>query len=276
MDNFFTQIEYVCFSDIGKFCSRNEDSYLCLHSDGVYVVADGLGGGCRGDLASKTVTEVIGEKLKHSCDESPGERIFCLNAAITEAHLAIQKQFFEYDGNFMGSTIAGIMFNPWNSESALVFNAGDSRVYRLRNNKLCQLTFDHTVASEIMFTDKKDILKYKGVLTHAIGIKGKMYVAYSDIKIEPEDLFFICSDGISTYIHDEQITELLASSDIGTIPEKMIQTVYKNNGKDNATAIIIKMPKKLFPSVVQCEIDIAESKYWESKVKTLGDSYGTI
>ncbi len=265
-NNYFNLLKYNYFSDIGKHRLTNEDAYLCLHKDGFYVVADGMGGGSAGDIASLQLVENLNQKLKNSYAESPGERKTCLQTALLYTHKSIQGYSQKHNFNFMGTTVAGIMFNPWNTSNACIFHAGDSRIYRFRKNNIQLLTSDHTVENELSSINKKLNQRFSGILTHAIGIKGDMYISYSDIIVEANDLYLICTDGVSRTISDKQINKILNTSDFATLPNQILRAIEENDGKDNATAIFVGIPAVLPLIPRKNEIDIAESNYLEKKV----------
>lgn len=210
-------------------------------TSGLYAVADGMGGGAHGGLASFViVNEMITKESYFFQEYEEGHERFLLHANEKICELMNQ-----YKGNYIGSTFAGLCIDK---DYAIISNIGDSRIYLLRNNKLQQLTLDHTPTQRLieMGIISKDAARYhpdNHRLTQYLGIfPSEMiiepYITLLDI--HKNDVFLLCSDGLTDMLRDEEIEDILNTQDSF---EEKADTLYKkalaNGGKDNITIILV-------------------------------------
>ncbi len=255
--NMTQALQVVAQTDPGMVRSHNEDSVAFDAELGLVVLADGMGGYNAGEVASGiavsvTMTEITqflqagGSFSAH--DEAHGaeygvaligDNICRANASIY--HAANSQP--QYAG--MGTTIVAALFYD---NRVVVGHVGDSRMYRLRDDKLSLLTRDHSFLQEqidsgVITQAEARFSRNKNLVTRAVGI---------DEEVEPEvhvhdvrvgDIYLLCSDGLNDMVDDEEIENTLYAmqSNLPMAVEQLIQMANDMGGRDNVSAILIKV-----------------------------------
>jgi protein phosphatase len=242
--------ESAGLTDVGLRRNHNEDAIFLSDEAGLYLVADGMGGLSFGEVASAMVVETVSTKFITSNREKPS---LLLEEAILEANRRIfqysQEKVKILDGTetltgpgTLGTTIVALALS---SETASVANVGDSRAYRLRNDRLERLTEDHTLAAMQPPTGEAPLAtipsRLKHILTRAVGVEAKVKIDLREERVRPGDLFLLCSDGLTNMIPDARIEEILStSSSIQSSCETLIKEANRNGGKDNISCVLIR------------------------------------
>ena len=240
-------------TDQGRRRRRNEDSLLLLEDHHLFVVADGMGGHAGGDVASKMAVETIGEAFKKNVfagDAYPDvpRRGSELALAIQMANKAIfdhAKANAAYQG--MGTTVVSARFSP-NKQRVYLGHVGDSRCYRLRNEVLTQITTDHTMGAQGVTGP------LASHLNRAVGVVPGVKVDLIIARPRPEDIYLLCSDGLSKMVTDEDIQGILnAEPDLGKAVQKLVERANARGGRDNITVILVQVkdPKGLAKYIKQ-------------------------
>lgn len=240
-------MEYACITDVGLIREKNQDSYVFTensYGDILMLVADGIGGGNAGEVASSEAIGYFDSIFKESgpFDSREDARnfiVFHIDACNKHIHELSDKNA-EYSG--MGTTITGVFIS---SQGIFVINCGDSRVYGFSRGKLYRLTNDHTLINKWLEEGKitpqeAENHPKKHYLVKALGI-------FDDCKAdigETEDMecFLVCSDGLHAYVSDEEITQVLVDKDM-SIDEKAAQLkdlALLKGGYDNITVVLIE------------------------------------
>ena len=229
-------------TDAGLRRKRNEDSLLVAEPHGLYVVADGMGGYSGGELASQLAVKVIGDAFE--ADEfaaAPHEEIprraSELARSVQMANAAIfEKAQLDSKLEGMGTTVVAARFSV-NKQRLYVAHAGDSRMYRLRDGGLEQITQDHTMSTLGVEGPQG------GYLSRAVGIWPIVPVDVGLVKPMPNDLYLLCSDGLTKMVDSKQIVEVLeeGKADLGATVERLIEAANANGGKDNITVIVVRV-----------------------------------
>ena len=126
-------------------------------------------------------------------------------------------------------------------------HVGDSRIYRLRKGRLTQLTRDHSLKDDLIASGELDeslalSFPYKNIITRAIGTHRHVVPAIATDPVEPEDIYFLCSDGLTDALSDAQIHDIIDASDsLETATDMLILEAKKNGGNDNITVLILKV-----------------------------------
>lgn len=242
-------------SDTGRMRSENQDSIFVDEAGKFILLADGMGGHERGAEASQTTLsvmkeyfhpDVISAELVDITEGSgvPAE-IVCLTSLVDEA--VTKANTVLYDRNqkerlqrFMGTTVVGLIFTG--EGSALWFHVGDSRLYRWRQGDLKCLTKDHSAYAEWVRKGREGTEPGKNVVTRAIGPNPAVSAETLYEKWEPEDTYFMCSDGLTDLVSDEQIMEIIKSEeDVDAIATRLIDAANDAGGKDNVSVIVCKV-----------------------------------
>ena len=264
MNPSFAYFQFEAWTDPGYVRSNNEDSYAILPEDGCCLVADGMGGGSAGELASQIVEDRITEAITGTAADSPGLR----KCNVQQAILRANREIFEYATlhNFlqMGSTLALFLADSWNPQNAWLCHIGDSRIYRWRNGELALLTRDHSIGMELHELGVKapERLSSARLLTRTIGISSNLIPEWSEIEVCPSDRFLLCSDGLTCMCPDSVIAEAFRSaSDSSMIIQRLVHEIQTAGAKDNFTLICCSAGS-ILPETLQQEEDVAaENRY---------------
>ena len=243
-------------TNVGMKRNHNEDNFAVLDDYYLYIVADGMGGHASGEVASQMAIDTVCEFFKathadpeatwpYKMDKSRGYEENRLITGVKLANLRIYESA-QQDAKFrgMGTTLVAIRVID---DGVLVAHVGDSRVYRLREGKLEQLTEDHSLLNDYIKMKKlteEEIANFphKNVIVRALGMKDSVKV---DIVLDPPkpgDTYILCSDGLSGPISDDEIREIASStSDLKEACSRMIDRANNNGGPDNITVILAKV-----------------------------------
>ena len=233
---------------VGKVRDHNEDAFFVSDEDGgFFIIADGMGGLAAGEIASKITKETISKALNKNAESSqPFERV--LRDAFEAANAKVREALVENpSARGMGSTCVVLAFK--NSDFYIAY-VGDSRIYLFRNHHLKQITRDHSYVEELFLrglisAEEKIDHPYKSSITRYIGHADKIDVDITSGPLSNDDIFLLCSDGLSGEVPDSLIEEVLKSTpDIKDGVEKLITLALENGGNDNISAIAVKVEKK--------------------------------
>ena len=225
---------------IGKVRSSNQDAILvCPGKYGVYGVADGMGGHKAGDVASKIAVAVVERALKN---ERP--TISLLRKAIEEANQAIyEEQLANPDYSGMGTTMTVI----WEDEDrVLLGHVGDSRAYRVRNNAISQVSLDHSMVAEmvrrgLITEDEAQVHPYRNIITRALGTAPTINVDVKELEKAPGDLYLLCSDGLSEYVHPNRMNEVLRKYSLENAADVLLNLALEGGGRDNISVVLAEV-----------------------------------
>jgi len=233
---------------VGMRRSHNEDSIFLFDDIGLYIVADGMGGHAMGEVASALAVQTISEELFSSNQSNSN---FSLVKAVKQANNRIyqySRERLESVGESgtlmagMGTTVVALFINK---ETVSIAHVGDSRVYRMRDSRFEVLTTDHSLVS--LAAQNRGIppipirTGFKNVITRALGIEPDVEVDIREDKIIPNDLFLLCSDGLTNMVTDQRIEEILNSGiSLQTAGETLINEANRNGGKDNISCILVR------------------------------------
>lgn len=249
------KLESYGITDVGLKRSHNEDSFLRSDELRLYLVADGMGGHAAGEVASGSAVESIREFVTRYAEDSSVTWPFgydnrysgAVNAMLSGLRLANQHlctlQQEHPDLNGMGTTIAALVLD---GDDATLAHAGDSRIYRVRANKLEQLTSDHSWVNEqlqkhIITAEEARNHRYKNVITRALGNRLDLEIDVRQEKAETGDVFLLCSDGLSGMVDDPVIEETVNSiSDLRECANKLIALANEAGGNDNVTCVLVR------------------------------------
>lgn len=225
-------------TDKGPFRQNNEDA-LINYDNSLLGVADGMGGHLAGEVASNILkTTFIDEYKNH--ENLPLD--FLINSIKIANHEIFKKASTNEEYRGMGSTIAISLIKDMNLSWAHV---GDSRIYLYRNKSLKQITEDHSFYSEIIKQKKELTTDFnkkdsKHILTRAVGVSYSVKIDSGNLKLEPKDTILICTDGLSDYLKDEEITKILESIDENKA-NTLVKKALEEGSRDNITVIVVEI-----------------------------------
>jgi len=249
-------------TDVGSVRDHNEDTIGCDENIGLAVLADGMGGHRGGEMASaitvSTILETVSEKIKKikaaETDEETGYSLESL--AVHEAVALANKNVHDsseanaqYRG--MGTTVVVVLFYD---DRFTVAHVGDSRLYRLRDMELEQITRDHSLMQELIdrgfYTPEqaRNSLN-KNLVTRAIGIDENVQIDIQEDIAMTGDIYLLCSDGVTDMIEDHLIKSAILDNenDLEKAATEIIRLANEHGGKDNISALLVN-PIKSFPA----------------------------
>lgn len=238
-DNFYMNGSYR--EDVNTDIKAVEDNRR--RSRYVYAVFDGMGGENCGELASLKAAEILHECNKRSIRSR-------MDSYFKQANDEICYISKSPETGCMGTTLALFVSD---GETADLYNIGDSRVYRLQGEVLDRLSKDHTQAQDLIdagiMAEKDSTRSSKGhILTQHIGIPEDEFIiepnTIANVELKKDDIFLLCSDGLSDMLEDSVIKEILKKERCKE-PKEMVSMLIKaslvGGGRDNVTAIVIKV-----------------------------------
>lgn len=244
-------VEYAALSDIGFRRQNNEDSFAVLVAPRaesyskfghLFLVADGMGGHAVGELASKMAADIVPLAFQKLRDQPYPD---ALRHAIEEANTGIHTRG-ERNTDFrkMGTTCTTLVLSP---EGALVGHVGDSRCYRVRGNRVDQLTFDHSLQWELIRQGRQK--REEILLTQPRNIITRCLGPQSDVDVDVEgpypilsgDTFLLCSDGLTGLVQDAEIGLIVKNLPPVDACRLLVDLANLRGGGDNITVIVARV-----------------------------------
>ena len=237
---------HAILTDVGRVRERNEDLAFVDPQRGIFLLADGMGGHPDGNLAAKIAIETTIHYLTApGIVGRPRDRGQKLCQAILAANRAILERSGAGDGGIgMGTTLVCLWLSKRNVHVAHV---GDSRIYRLRDGVVEQLTRDHTVVQALL--DRGDlaegapeIVQLGHILPQAVGLDPAVEPEVQKLALDAGDIFLLCSDGLSDLVPDAAIGATVGASegDLLAAANALVATALNSGGHDNVTVVLIR------------------------------------
>jgi protein phosphatase len=244
-------VEHAELSDVGLRRANNQDSMACqlagnegdfFRRGHLFVVADGMGRHAAGELASKIAVDTIPLEFFKQPNAAPPA---ALRMAMEEANRRIHARGGQNpDFKGMGTTTSALALLP---QGAIVAHVGDSRVYRLRGNRLEQLTFDHSVVWELKAAAKANGVEVpntipKNYITRSLGHDNGVQIDLEGpFPLAAGDTFLLCSDGLSGQVEDEELGILLSCLRPEEVVRVLVDLANLRGGPDNITVIAARV-----------------------------------
>jgi protein phosphatase len=249
-------LEIVTCTDPGMVRSHNEDSVAADAANGLVVLADGMGGYNAGEVASGMATTVIVTEMRqilgsvqpHDRDERTNQEVAArlvreqVLKANSSIYQAAQSQL-QYAG--MGTTLVVCLFFD---NRILVAHLGDSRVYRMREGILTQVTRDHSLLQEqidsgIITPEQAKKAQHKNLVTRALGIDPTVEPEIHEYPARPGDIYLLCSDGLCDMVEDDDIGMTLRAlgANLNLAAQQLVQMANDNGGRDNVSVILVRV-----------------------------------
>ena len=242
-------------TDVGKVRALNEDNFSVVEDLGLFMVADGLGGQNAGEVASKMAVDNIQSHLNYKENPLVGEYkeefskdtnrmlsgISLTNSAIYEAGQRNSEQ------QGMGTTISSVFIN---GDVMSLAHVGDSRIYRIRGERLEQLTTDHSLVEEqlrrgLITEAEAAESKHKNVITRALGAEETIEIDADEEVLLDRDKILLCTDGLTDMVEDEEILRMILRN--GNDPQKaceeLVDVANGKGGIDNITVVLVYCEK---------------------------------
>ncbi len=241
-------------TDVGRKRKHNEDAFASDVNEGLFIVADGMGGHAAGEVASKITVETIGEfiaatrqkeeatwpfKYNHELDFNSNRLAVAIEKANERVMAAVAAQPWLKG---MGTTVvAGLL----NEKLLSLAHVGDSRAYLFRDGQLSRLTDDHSwvheqVTAGILTEEEAKTHPLKTVVTRALGGGPSVSPDLQELVFSPGDRYLFCSDGLTTMVGDEEILDTAASvKDTQALCQKLVDMANEKGGVDNITVVVV-------------------------------------
>lgn len=276
-------IQNFAITNVGMVRTENQDAFASSPENNLFFVCDGMGGGVAGDFASKYAADMIlksyslikKDDIYNICGENFSkfsENIVKPIACIKLANRALHNLTLKYPKLAgMGTTCTGVWFEK-QTNLLHIYNVGDSRVYRIRNGVIKQLTEDHSKIQELLNSGKMTQADVKtaeiqSMITRALGTAPTVRVDYKAEIVKPGDIYVLCSDGLNGELADFTISDIvnLNKPNVENIAKELITAANNAGGKDNTTVISLYAKEEseeyaVVPDVYQEEIIISENE----------------
>jgi protein phosphatase len=248
-------------TDVGLEREHNEDSYSLMPQYDLFIVADGMGGHRAGDVASNMAIQAVEEFFQATEKEDitwpfhfDPNLPFSINRLVTAIQVANSRIFQaslksnEHQG--MGTTAVGVHVVEENNECH-VAHVGDSRCYRLRNKTIELLTMDHSLVNDYLraapeLSEEQLAELPRNVITRALGMQDTVVVDVQTHKLEVNDIFLLCSDGLNSMLSDDEILQTVVDhvDDLDEAGGDLIRNANERGGEDNITVILAQVAEE--------------------------------
>jgi len=226
-------------SNVGRVRKHNEDSMLERAEIGLWVVADGMGGHAKGDVASQMIVESLkkvheGINLARFIDDIE-DRVIEVNRQLVEKARESAKKVT------IGSTV--VILLTYDKYCVYIW-AGDSRLYRLRDKTLQQVTTDHSQVEQyieqgLISREEAHVHPHGNMITRAVGATDELFLDMDIQELKKGDRYMLCSDGLTKHITDPEIEEFLGKGNAEECCTNLINTTLARGAGDNVTAIVV-------------------------------------
>lgn len=219
----------------GRVRSDNEDNVLARPDEGLWVVADGMGGHANGKWSSRTIVNAL------EATTLPADFDAASEAAAAAVHKANERIWLKAGGQPMGSTVVVLLLR---GQRFAVFWAGDSRCYLLRAGKLYQLTVDHSQVQEMVVAgrltpEEAENHPMAHVLSRAVGVGPRLELDAVSDEARIGDVFLVCSDGLTRVIPDDELAAILTRGNPGAMVDTLVATCLERGAPDNVSVAVV-------------------------------------
>lgn len=253
-----SDIRFWAATDVGRVRDHNEDNFLVDRKLNLFIVADGMGGHAAGEVASALAVntvrdvvvrnhEMIDEYATEHPDTTRQDILNLLERAVQDACATINEVAqAQPDKRGMGTTLSALLVI---GRRGFIAHVGDSRIYSQRGGAVHQLTEDHSLINELIKRGKlarEDAAEspYRNAVTRAVGVYPSVEVDTLDFDVLPGDQYLLATDGLTGYLNDGEIPELLAASEIRTVPDRLIDLANERGGRDNITCVVVRLAEE--------------------------------
>ena len=250
------KFSHVEITDTGRVRDHNEDSIGAIGDIGLWVLADGMGGYNAGEVASGIAVTTILDLVREACEREDRAAVesgtgymrqtIVLRDAVLRANKIInQTAQSQPQCEGMGTTLVACLFFD---NRVSIAHVGDSRLYRMRNNRFEQITMDHSLLQELVdrgFYSQEEAQRStnRNYVTRALGVEPNVDVEIQEVDAEPGDYYLLCSDGLPDMVEDEDIHLTISAfnDSIATIGEQLVRLSNDNGGRDNISVILVRV-----------------------------------
>ncbi|UCC13193.1 MAG: Stp1/IreP family PP2C-type Ser/Thr phosphatase [Gammaproteobacteria bacterium] len=250
------KIRVVHSTDTGRVRDHNEDAASADMDVGMIALADGMGGYNAGEVAAELAIRTVMNLARDGIDrESRGlidddsglmRQSIILRNAVSRANKIIwQTAQSQPQCKGMGTTLVACLFYD---DRVSIAHVGDSRAYRLRGDRLEQLTLDHSLLQELVdrgFYSPEEAQRStnRNYVTRALGVESTVEVEIQEETVLPGDIYLLCSDGLTDMVEDEDIHLTISTfgANLETVSDQLIELANENGGRDNITVTLAEV-----------------------------------
>jgi serine/threonine protein phosphatase PrpC len=252
------ELSFWAATDVGRKREVNEDNFLVDKKLSLFIVADGMGGHASGEVASHLAVhefrnaveagrDVVDNYARDASSVRPQDILTLMERAVqTAGHTIHERGQQESEKRGMGTTTSALLIA---GDRGFIAHVGDSRVYMVRAGQVVQLTEDHSLINELIRRgritkenlDDSPYKAYKNAVTRAVGVYETVQADTLDFEVLPGDSFLLCSDGLHSYLTEQQILDFLKSDDLEHLPQKLVDHANAGGGHDNITAVVVRV-----------------------------------
>ena len=259
----------------GMVRSHNEDA-IFVDAAGLAVLADGMGGYNAGEVASGIAVNMVKEGLMPELVSGRDLSKVDVHTGLTHAALLLQQQIAAANKGIyeaaqtrpecagMGTTIVAAVFH---GSRVSIAHIGDSRCYRLRGGRFEQLTRDHSLLQEQIDSgqitaDQARFSLNKNLVTRALGIEAIVPADISEYRVEPDDIYLLCSDGLTDMVDTDVVHGIVDEqrATLDTAAGQLIELANQNGGRDNISVILARVPAGFLPNNKWAERFLAKKR----------------
>jgi PPM family protein phosphatase len=247
----------------GMVRAHNEDAVF-VDRAGLAILADGMGGYNAGEVASGIAVSVIKEGLLPELASGRDLSKVDIHTGLTHAALLLQQQIASANKGIyeaaqnrpecagMGTTVVAAVFH---GNRVSIAHIGDSRCYRLRGGRFEQLTRDHSLLQEQIDSgqitaDQARFSLNKNLVTRALGIEAIVPADISEYRVEPDDIYLLCSDGLTDMVETEVVHGVVDGqrTTLEVAASQLIELANQNGGRDNISVVMVRIPPEFLPA----------------------------
>ncbi|AHD15995.1 PP2C family protein-serine/threonine phosphatase [Pseudomonas asiatica] len=227
------------YSHVGMVRKINEDACLELTWDGLWAVADGMGGHAAGDYVSSLAVDSLRQLPLIDGLEDFTQ---ALRDTLAQVNSAVREETLRRGVAMMGSTVVILAAR---GDRAVGLWAGDSRLYRLRDGRIERLSHDHSYVQELqdsgLLNEAEARVHPRGnIVTRAIGVEDQLELQAVDVQVQPGDTYLLCSDGLNKTAEDHEIADVLGHADPYQVVRSLVHLGLTRGAPDNITAVVVK------------------------------------
>ena len=221
----------------GNIRDHNEDAFLALPEQRLWIAADGMGGHTAGDVASRLI---IDQFSSFKASPLTGHSVDQIRQILANVNHELWTKAQQMGDTIIGSTVAILLATE--HHIAAVWS-GDSRIYRLRDGLFKQITRDHSEEEELD-SEMDDLARsaFSNAVTQAIGAAEELQVEMEIRENRPGDTYLLCSDGLNKELSDPQIAAILQANNIETAGQILLREALASYGRDNITVVLAHYP----------------------------------
>ncbi len=238
-------------TDVGCRREANEDSFLLMPKNSLFIVADGMGGHAGGQVASKLTVQIVGQALVRRLVEA--EKLarlekteVIISDVLRDGISDACAEVYDYAADHpaltgMGSTVTVLLIYK---DLAWIGQVGDSRAYLIRNYHIHQVTEDHSLVQEqvsagLITPEQAKMSAMRNIITRSIGFEREVKVDTLCVPLSVGDRFILCSDGLIGHVEDFEICDHVLDCKPHSVPRKLIALANQRGGEDNTTVVLV-------------------------------------